>query len=56
MIKSENVSDTTIQAWFLSGQGESFRGARKKYEEICGPAESSVVRETIPPTARPHKK
>jgi hypothetical protein len=35
------------EAWFLSGQGEPFWGARKKYEEICGPVESGVVSETI---------
>ena len=35
------------EAWFLSGQGEPFRGARNKYEDVCGPAESGVVRETM---------
>jgi transcriptional regulator with XRE-family HTH domain len=35
------------EAWFLSGQGEPFRGARRKYEEICGPAEPGVVCETM---------
>jgi transcriptional regulator with XRE-family HTH domain len=35
------------EAWFLSGQGEPFRGARKKYEEICGPPEHGAVCETM---------
>ncbi|KUG24268.1 hypothetical protein ASZ90_005933 [hydrocarbon metagenome] len=35
------------EAWFLSGQGEPFRGARKKYEEICGPVEQDMVCETM---------
>ncbi|KQC10756.1 MAG: hypothetical protein APR62_11275 [Smithella sp. SDB] len=35
------------EAWFLSGQGEPFRGARKKYEEICGPVEHGVVCENM---------
>lgn len=35
------------EAWFLSGQGEPFRGARIKYEEICGPVEQGMVCETM---------
>lgn len=35
------------EAWFLSGQGEPFRGARIKYEEICGPVEQAMVCETM---------
>ncbi len=35
------------EAWLLSGQGEPFRGARKMYEEICGPAEPGIVCETM---------
>jgi hypothetical protein len=35
------------EAWFLSGQGEPFRGARKMYEEICGPTEPGVVCEAM---------
>jgi len=35
------------EAWFLSGQGEPFRDARKKYEEICGPVGQDMVCETM---------
>jgi transcriptional regulator with XRE-family HTH domain len=35
------------EAWFLSGQGEPFRGARKKYEEICGPVEPGMICEDM---------
>lgn len=35
------------EAWFLSGQGEPFKGARIKYEEICGPVEQGMVCEAM---------